>query len=1175
MKVDFQKIEENGIGKIFAMLENEDMPVGQLFYKVDNDNKNIMVDYIYIPRKYWREGGIREQLISEVQHSYPSYSISMKENQKQAHLLKEAPARSKAQFRYMQGICNGSIEPPKGMTRAKACEYVKGQKDYKKLPEKKLANPRIREQLGVNFTRDLVGDYVAGLSLNEISKKYNISPLAIRRVLTDNQIPVRPRGGGHTKHHPRKRENKDVVFPIKKEKEKSKGNWREKRLISPKGEPTPSNDKKFHYVYDFDFDSLPEEMKREIEERKILEELGEAPYIPIDREGSGTLYEGDFTPLSDSIFQDKKMRLRPKNRRMEYIAKWKKLNKYTHFNAKGEPCNCTFYRPELNWRRVEAAKIDLLTGDKMPKVLKTDEGQEVLRWIKTLPEKVDDLLPWMVREYKKRRLVPKLDSDGFVVGMMMPENEEEVFDDGLLSHIADWFESKSPTRRGVDIMQLSAEELIGKMDEWNRELASQGLKDSESEEEAGIVYRWPDDWVMRDITPEECQYEGSEMGHCVGGGSYARGIQEGRIKILSLRDASNKPHATIEVENDGSIVQIQGKQNIHPVGKYRKRIRQFMMDPNGFEKLMGTKPFQPTTGRGIQSWEEFLQLPEEEQQEMLPSMLEINEEDEFSPEWDVVTSPHDVPEGHPAGPGGYNMNYRPKHYGIYPPLQQNQTLDVGRLLSTLPAENTEENLRRLYEFSKRKNQLGRFPSEMQFSRQRLERSLSDFIPNYEDERRGGWKDVFERINGISPPSTPEQEDEYKERWNNWISSLWSEDPAIFAKNLVKINSMKFEMSGNRPLSEEEQEQRAIDLYNTLSRLNSLNVLRGMFAEGEYPKPEISPDRFQETNEYEADNYLTPREYFERAYQKGAPTPLPIEQPREQMALFSKWQPLKKKIAMPKNPEELTEDEIITDDFVKNTRFKALQFGFKTGFTRGWDDGVRTIQRSIGDIRRRKSPLNMNEYAIDNRSQIDRRINETQTAFPTTLNEVSESRIESIMDDARKGLNDIIDIVPSSFLKGGRKYTPSGKQFSKKKFIETLINDFRLMIKLGYESGFDKGQEKTYSEEEVRTNFFYGPEVESIYRDSVKYVQPFMIEKLKEVDAETFAYSEERKKIFDETDWEKIHKREVLDDEYNTYRKKWFPTPEKYKENEMDSWSYRNVTDLKKLKELLKERENKD
>jgi len=57
-------------------------------------------------------------------------------NKKSKWIKKEAPARSKAQYRYMQGICNGSIEPPEGMIRAQACEYVKGQSS-KGLPEKK------------------------------------------------------------------------------------------------------------------------------------------------------------------------------------------------------------------------------------------------------------------------------------------------------------------------------------------------------------------------------------------------------------------------------------------------------------------------------------------------------------------------------------------------------------------------------------------------------------------------------------------------------------------------------------------------------------------------------------------------------------------------------------------------------------------------------------------------------------------------------------------------------------------------------------------------------------------------------------------------------------------------------------------------------------------------------
>ncbi len=46
------------------------------------------------------------------------------------------PATSKAQFKFMQDICSGSRTPPKGLTKKKACEFIKGQSP-KDLPEKK------------------------------------------------------------------------------------------------------------------------------------------------------------------------------------------------------------------------------------------------------------------------------------------------------------------------------------------------------------------------------------------------------------------------------------------------------------------------------------------------------------------------------------------------------------------------------------------------------------------------------------------------------------------------------------------------------------------------------------------------------------------------------------------------------------------------------------------------------------------------------------------------------------------------------------------------------------------------------------------------------------------------------------------------------------------------------
>ena len=45
------------------------------------------------------------------------------------------PAVSRKQFNYMQGVAHGSIQPPKGLSRARAAEYVQGQSP-KGLPER-------------------------------------------------------------------------------------------------------------------------------------------------------------------------------------------------------------------------------------------------------------------------------------------------------------------------------------------------------------------------------------------------------------------------------------------------------------------------------------------------------------------------------------------------------------------------------------------------------------------------------------------------------------------------------------------------------------------------------------------------------------------------------------------------------------------------------------------------------------------------------------------------------------------------------------------------------------------------------------------------------------------------------------------------------------------------------
>lgn len=87
-----------------------------------------------------------------------------------------------------------------------------------------------------------------------------------------------------------------------------------------------------------------------------------------------------------------------------------------------------------------------------------------------------------------------------------------------------------------------------------------------------VVHDCGDGWtIVRLMTPEALDYEGSQMGHCVGQGSYDHLIQED--PIYSLRDPMGRSHVTIEVDNYiKEIRQFKGKQNQPPKIEYTRRI---------------------------------------------------------------------------------------------------------------------------------------------------------------------------------------------------------------------------------------------------------------------------------------------------------------------------------------------------------------------------------------------------------------------------------------------------------------------------------------------------------------------------------------------------------------------------------------------------------------------------
>jgi len=207
-----------------------------------------------------------------------------------------------------------------------------------------------------------------------------------------------------------------------------------------------------------------------------------------------------------------------------------------HLNENGELCRCGFGKFQDPYasqpiQRTAGAKLDWLR-DREDKFFKTEEGQLAFKWLEQKVEgneKLDPLAPWIWREIKKGRIQPR---------------ELNAYPD-FLPHLADWFASNSPTRRGVDVMQLTYEDVIAKMAEWDKELASK--MDQAKTEGGTVVAKLDDGWTIRQITnADEAEAEGDAMGHCVGG--YGSRIEKGDKLIYSLRDPKNQPHGTIEID---------------------------------------------------------------------------------------------------------------------------------------------------------------------------------------------------------------------------------------------------------------------------------------------------------------------------------------------------------------------------------------------------------------------------------------------------------------------------------------------------------------------------------------------------------------------------------------------------------------------------------------------------
>ncbi len=79
------------------------------------------------------------------------------------------------------------------------------------------------------------------------------------------------------------------------------------------------------------------------------------------------------------------------------------------------------------------------------------------------------------------------------------------------------------------------------------------------------------------LTPEALDFESVKIRHCIGNGAYDARVKDKNYQYYSLRDGSNKPHATIEINNK-NLVQCKGKGNKPPIADYFAFIQEFIKE---------------------------------------------------------------------------------------------------------------------------------------------------------------------------------------------------------------------------------------------------------------------------------------------------------------------------------------------------------------------------------------------------------------------------------------------------------------------------------------------------------------------------------------------------------------------------------------------------------------------
>lgn len=149
-----------------------------------------------------------------------------------------------------------------------------------------------------------------------------------------------------------------------------------------------------------------------------------------------------------------------------------------------------------------------------------------------------------------------------IIDKILTKHDKELrnrgYGDNDIAHFKDYLS----TIRNKDLLDIfSIDKIINGCKKWDKKLQSQAQELYEQDSDIEVIDSKGGYALVKLLTRNAYQVEGKLMQNCV-----AQYFDKD-CEIYSVRDNYNKPHITFEVRKN-EIVQIRGKNNGRPIGKY-------------------------------------------------------------------------------------------------------------------------------------------------------------------------------------------------------------------------------------------------------------------------------------------------------------------------------------------------------------------------------------------------------------------------------------------------------------------------------------------------------------------------------------------------------------------------------------------------------------------------------